>query len=306
MEILNIIMSIKNSKFTHDSAMKIIDITVESHKEICCKLGIFDKYEDAVHSIENVGGEADGESEMHLLGRYLNSAARAQLAICSVDEELDEINFELLAQLAGGEIYIIDIAAGHGSGVLSIINGICYHRLILKDLPLDLLDVEIHALDISAESLDYYENVLEVVRETYDAAGIKTKLFKHCVNLKNDVELKSYIKNIKDSIGKNPRFLLVCSAISGVSKRVFENEFLQSYEFIAKSFAEKNSLFFWIEPSTKKCWIDGSWQTIAEEFDYEYPSKECRSLHIRFCWIDPHTDTTQNSGAQFFLMELAE
>lgn len=294
------------SKFTQESAMRIIAKTVVSHYSACSKIGSFEGYATAVSMPNNVGGDGEVDSFNHLLGRYLNSAARTQLAVCNEDDELREISDELIAQLMGGKIYVIDIAAGHGAGTLSIINSIHHHRAILGDLPTEPLDIEIHALDFSSISLDYYETILSELEPAHRAAAINVKLIKHHVDITKDEDLKIKIQQIKDAIGKNPRYLLACSAMSGVSKRIFENEFSKSYSFIASSFKENNSNFLWVEPRTKKRWINGAWKVISESVDLEYPSAQCRSCQVQFHWLDPHTHSVQSTAADFFLMELSK
>lgn len=285
--------------------MQLCDATVESHREICRKLNIFDSYEEELTKGGAKGGEGAPESCKHLLTRFLNSAARTQLAIFPLDGDLPEINEELIAQLSAKNLYIIDIASGHGAGTLSIINSIHHLRIKEESFPTDPLDIDIHALDFSETSLSYYENLIEILRSDYLKVGITIKFHRHIVDLRSDENIKTAVENIKTSIGKNPQYLLTCSAISGVKRTVFQESFARSYSYIVTEFREENSLFFWVEPQTKGDWIKESWQELATEQKIEYPSDGCKTKNIRFHWSDPHTKSVLHADAEYLLMGLA-
>ncbi|MBK1685240.1 hypothetical protein CKO18_16940 [Rhodoferax fermentans] len=218
---------------------------------------------------------------------------------------MPEINEELIAQLSAKNLYIIDIASGHGAGTLSIINSIHHLRIKEESFPTDPLDIDIHALDFSETSLSYYENLIEILRSDYLKVGITIKFHRHIVDLRSDENIKTAVENIKTSIGKNPQYLLTCSAISGVKRTVFQESFARSYSYIVTEFREENSLFFWVEPQTKGDWIKESWQELATEQKIEYPSDGCKTKNIRFHWSDPHTKSVLHADAEYLLMGLA-
>lgn len=298
-------MKKSESIFTDKNPMQLCNSTIESHREICCKLEIFDSYETELAKRGAKGGEGTLESSKHLLTRFLNSAARTQLAILPLEGDLPEINEELVAQLSAKNLYIIDIASGHGAGTLSIINSIHYLRTKDEAFPTDPLDIDIHALDFSESSLSYYENLIEILRPDHLKVGITIKLHKHVVNLKSDEHIKAVVENIKISIGKNPQYLLTCSAISGVQRAAFQESFARSYSYIITEFREENSLFFWVEPQTPGDWIRESWQELATEQKIEYPSAGCKTKNIRFHWSDPHTKSVLHADTEYLLMGLA-
>lgn len=298
------------SKFTRDASMIIIDQTALTHQNICDTLGIFGEYRTAVSAKNNIGGSSNDECNIHFLGRFLNSAARTQLAICNDDESLLPINTELLAQLYAGKIHIIDIAAGHGAGVISILNSVCHKRKI-NELPTDLLDVHIHAIDYSPGSLDIYKQVLNALRENFGSVGIKVEFDSYNTDLINDQSLSKTISCIKQRIGDDPRFLLVCSAISGIQRAAFEKNFSGSYKCITESFSDRNSSFFWAEPFTKKHWIKEVFAKILAAIfgnglnDTVNRNKTMRDVQIRFHWRDPHINEVISTGAEFYMVELS-
>jgi len=286
------------SKFNKENAMAILNSTANCHKQYCCELGLFQNYEDAVKRNGVIGGKSEAESTQHLLGRFLNSAARTQLAAYQPDTSLEQIQQELLSSLSEGKVFLIDIAAGHGAGTLSIINSICELRKE-EVLPTDRLAIEIHAIDFNPESLKSYVDLVKSLSGHFNAHGISANILTHNIDLtKLDDSLKQEIEKIKRSIGKDPRYLLACSAISGVTKTIFQRDFKESYAYIIREFKEKNSIFFWTEPATKKNWMNKEWEELSVEH-------ESRSL--RFYWRDPHLEVEPiDSGANFFLLELAK
>lgn len=298
-------MERSDSVFTDKNPMQLCDATVNSHKEICDKLNIFDSYVEELNKGGAKGGQKTSESCSHLLTRFLNSAARTQLAVFPLDGDLPEINEELIAQLSAKNLYVIDIASGHGAGTLSIINSIHYLRTNEEFFPTDPLDIEIHALDYSETSLDYYENLVEILRPEYKKVGITIKLHKHVVDLTSDDNIKHTVEKIKTNIGKNPQYLLTCSAISGVKQAIFQKSFARSYSYIVTQFREDNSLFFWVEPQTKGDWIKDSWQDLALEQGIDYTSDGCKIKNVRFHWSDPHTKSVLRADAEYLLMGLA-
>ena len=298
-------MNWTESKFTGENPMDLLVSTVRSHKDFCTTLGIFDEYKKAVRKKGHIGAKDESGSREHLLGRYLNSAARTQLAICPCHGDHFEMTQELIAQLLTQKLYVIDIASGHGAGTISIINSICHLKLVEKRFSTDPLDIEIHALDFSETSLGYYEALIEQLRPLHLSAGIAIRVVKHKVDLRNDGEIKSTVEQIKKNIGANPQYLLTCSAISGVTRKEFEKHFANSYNYIATQFRDDNSLFFWVEPRTEKNWIQKIWQGIAVKLGIKMPSEAYKSQNIRFHWADPHTKSVLPTGAEYFLLELA-
>jgi len=297
------------SRFTKEAAMEIVDLTVSAHRNHCEALGIFAQYDQVQDAGGHIGGKSDKESQDHFLARFLNSAARTQLPLVSQDEPLIPINDQIVAQLLSGEIYVVDIAAGNGAGVISMLNTIAKQRME-NILPKDLLDVHIHAIDFSELSLSFYADQLKMLQGGYAGAGIVVSFHPYLVDITDDGALEISISNIKKSIASDPRFLLVCSAISGVSKKVFKENFSASYKFIAESFRGANSSFLWVEPLHKGRWVKDEAQAIYLALDESKAgelSKEMCDASMSFFWIDPYRDVKDpiSTGAEYYLLELA-
>lgn len=288
--------------------MKISSHTERSHSRLCSDLGIIKDYESAIESGGSVGGDSAAESENHLLTRYLNSASRTQTILCIEESACEDIQMELFSQLSSGHIHIIDIAAGHGAGTVSLINTICEMRQS-EVLKTEALDITIHAIDYSDISLGYYKNIVENLIPQYLAHGIVVDFQCHVVDLTSDEDVHCSIEMIKTKVGHDPRYLLICSAISGVSQRVFREQFSKSYEHISNSFRAENSSFLWVEPRTKKQWMQKYWREFfdAKGIDPDAETSPVPLLHQQeFSWIDPYLNVIIPSVfADYLLVKLA-
>jgi hypothetical protein len=296
--------------------MALAKPTVDSHRKICSRLGIFDGYEESLKEKGAVGGELEIVSTKHLLSRFLNSAARTQVLACIENDGCRQIAIEVFGLLSEGHIYLIDIAAGHGAGTISLLNTICKLR---EDgiLSTDALDIDIFALDFSETSLNFYEEMLNSLSETHREFGLRVSLVKKRIDIRKDSEVKAAIDEIRlqaagqagTTLGFNPRYLLICSAISGVEKRVFLNEFAQSYQAITESFKDGSSAFLWVEPYTKKDWMPKYWQDFYDELKVIPEDDESTSKHMvkqKYDWVDPHLATkVPTTAGDYFLMKLA-
>ncbi|MEX0144096.1 hypothetical protein MRBLMS1_005013 [Massilia sp. LMS1-1-1.1] len=296
--------------------MTLAPYTIDSHAKYCTKIGFADQLKNSGKDYCGaVGGAQDDESDKHLIARYLNSAARTQVIACIEQQDCEDIKLEVLGLLTDGHIYIIDIAAGHGAGTMSLLNTICKMRENLT-LPMDPLDVDIHAIDFSQNALNHYECLLDSLKSDYSKFGIHTTIKKHEVDITDDDKIRVKIEEIKSEvinspilgIGIDPRYLLLCSAISGVKKSVFISQFSKSYQVIAESFKENNSAFLWVEPLTEKKWMPKYWVDFMKDkpdvADDERSTK--RIVKQEYTWLDPHSEGAQKTAADYLLMDLAK
>ena len=290
--------------------MRLAESTVSSHRQICTDIGIFDQYQARLRSKNAlIGGNSADDSQDHLLVRYLNSASRTQAILCIQDVKCQEMQEELLSQLDDGTVHIIDIAAGHGAGTLSVLNTVAEMRengALLKNA----LNLNIYALDFSEISLNYYAAMVTNLTASYLSQGIVVKFHPILVDITSDPDVAASIAEIKQNIGGNPRYFLICSAISGVKEDVFRTKFSASYQIIAHSFKDRNSVFLWVEPRTKKMWIFNFWEEFSEKLGISkvfHRAAGSRMIRQNFAWLDPHNNIPQgNQWADFALMGLSK
>lgn len=294
------------SKYKSDNKLILFQQTVENHKSICIELGILDKYTAALKVKKNVGGDSNEAALNHFLSRYFNSAARTQLVANCIDDNLEEISQDIIAHFLDGCLYIVDIAAGHGAGIISIINNICRLRE-LGEFPLDKLKVVIHAIDFSETSLELYSKIIQLNKLKYLSLGIEVDFNSHLLNLSVDEDLSQKIDSIKKSAANNQRYFLICSAISGVGHDFFKNNFIKSYIVITKEFSTKNSDFLWVEPAVRGGWVseevDDIREGLIDSSGNELP--EVVKVKVQFEWIDPYMNNCVPSKSEFYKINLS-
>ncbi len=296
-------MRVTKSDFTRKKLMQIVPHTISTHKKICTDLEIFSSYDEAQHQSNNIGGDTHDDSKNHLLARYLNSAARTQIAVKDYPPAMEQIYIEIAAQLYEGNLYIIDIAAGHGAGTTSILNSICKLREE-NSLTRNRLNIQIHAIDYSIHSLEFYERIILDSKEFHEKQGINITINKHQIDITKDEELNCCINKIKVEIGNDPRFLLTTSAITGVKRCDFEAYFQKSYATLTSNFRSNNSTFFWVEPRHRKMWIENTWKILSEQEEKEYETDNANALQVDFSWEDPYNKNPIDTGAAYFLLGL--
>ena len=94
-----------------------------SHWSFLVKNGWQSNYQPS--SSGGVGGATKAEAEDHVTNRFLNSAARMQFVCTDPKKEHPEVREMVLDQMASGQIFLLDVAAGNGAGTLAILALIC-------------------------------------------------------------------------------------------------------------------------------------------------------------------------------------
>nr|WP_315484127.1 class I SAM-dependent methyltransferase [uncultured Undibacterium sp.] len=281
--------------------MKIADLTVKSHKEICCQEGIFDNYDPNPKKDSSVGGSGVELAQDHLLNRFINSAARTQaFAIC--DDQIDtSLYVDFLSHFDSGEVHVIDVAAGHGAGLISIVNTI-HHLRDIQVLAKSALNIFVHAIDYSEESLEFYRRIIQNLSSDYPKSAISISLKVYVTDLTDIEALNNTIDEIipNNEAAKTKNYFMLCSAITGVTKENFMSEFSDSFKFLAARLSNKTCIFLWIEPKTKKNWISKYWTSVWQRTTtfrrkiLGIKNKELGSA-IKVKWKDPYSKEDDDS-----------
>ncbi|NDP62411.1 hypothetical protein [Polaromonas sp.] len=254
----------------------------------------------------DIGGASSAQAQDHVTNRFLNSAARMQYVCIDVNNEQPKSRMMVLDQLAQGEIFILDLAAGHGAGTLSILSTICELRdqKIIPTLP---LNVNIRGIDMSPDALNYYAEILEKLKPWLATNAIYTKLtFSVC-----DMNISGQINEVLDDFfeeakaKKSNRFLCTISAVSGIKKEGVER-MMDSLKLIAArlSHKQKSSSWLWVEPKLEKSWlgtfVESISFTLKQIFSGSSSSSDSeedisKAPTRNFQWIDPINDHVTNS-----------
>lgn len=272
-----------------------------SHWNFLVKNGWQSKYQPKSSGL--IGGADKADADDHVINRFLNSAARMQFVCSDPRREHPEVRQMILDQLASGQIFLLDVASGNGSGTLAILALICElreHKIVPK-LP---LNISIFGLDISPDSLNYYTELLSDITPWLQASGINVKLDLNVCNLNISGETDQILENFfnEAKISQCNRFLCTVSALSGVRQEGMQ-KMMDSLKLIAARLSHKNrcSSWLWVEPKVEKTWLGGFAETISQTFQQlvhffiktsQKPEADNTQLSTQearvFHWLDPH------------------
>lgn len=219
-------------------------------------------------------------------------------------KERPEVREMVLDQLATGQIFLLDVAAGNGAGTLAILALICelrYQRIV-PNLP---LNVNVWGLDISPDALNFYSQLLERISPWLRSSGINVKLDLHVCDLKISGEVDEILEGffLEATSLKANRFLCTISALSGVKKEGLET-MMDSLKLIAARLSNKNrsSSWLWVEPRVERTWLgnfaDSIEQTLKQIVQFLKPSRPVvdtsnsglsTQMARSFQWKDPHS-----------------
>jgi hypothetical protein len=286
------------------------------HRGQLVAMGMLDAYLAKPDKASAIGGDSSEAASDHFVWRFLNSAARAQY-VCADPVGVNQAAKNLLLeQLTDGAVQILDIAAGHGAGTLSILSFIASMREQSK-LPKLPLNVAVTALDFSADALATYQQVAEELREWLGKQGITLSVDVSLVDMRLQGELSqaldTFFADARTSGCK--RFLCVLSAISGVGPEMI-SEMQGSFQEIASRIGNQpGGSWVWIEPPVSGKWLEtfitGIFYTLKkvkhklmlkggtfglESADSTFPGSS--SPPSKFKWRDPHVKSDLTSRVQ--------
>jgi hypothetical protein len=258
-----------------------------------------------------VGGSTAAEARLHFINRFLNSAARAQYI--GADPRLDrgDIHDAVMEQFADGHISVLDIAAGHGAGMLAILSMICEFRAenFVPRLP---LNVHITAIDYSPDALILYQEILEDLQPWLQEQGIQALLNPWISDLRIMADCNAVLDAFFDdakALGIR-RFFCLISAVSGLGKEGLE-AIHDSLKIAAARLQNKGpaSTLLWIEPLEPKTWITIFAHTIklillkasyvfrrsGDSYTVDSAIPVVTDRRSIFEWFDPHLNANARS-----------
>jgi hypothetical protein len=283
---------------------------VAAHKSFLEEQGWWAGYKPG--SAGGVGGESAQEAQMHVINRFLNSAARMQFVCGDPADEQPEVREMVLDQLGDGHVYLLDIAAGNGAGTLAMLSLLCELRANNK-IPKLPLNVTILGVDYSPAALSYYAELLERIAPWLESTGIKISLSLSVCDLTISGDFSEALESFFDDAKKTgvKRFLCVISALTGAGKAGVE-DMHDSLKIAAAGLSHKkrSSSWLWVEPHVGKTWptkFADSVRLILKKIPFKF-SKKGESYDIKadvplmlnpnprdFDWHDPHIGKTTKS-----------
>lgn len=260
-----------------------------------------------------IGGQSSLEAQEHVTNRFLNSAARMQFVCSDPKDEEIQVRQMIFDQLADGNIFLLDLAAGNGAGTLALLSLICELRstAIIPQLP---INVSINAVDYSVDALRYYADILDKLEPWLASSAIDVRLTLHHCDLSIAGDFGEVLEGFFQDAEANGtrRFLCVVSALSGAKKDGIAH-LLDSLKLAAAalSHSKRNSSWLWVEPHVGKTWLTKAIDTVKltlEKVAHVFSSKG-ESFEIvtsglmleekpkrTFKWLDPINGSTTMSG----------
>ena len=204
-------------------------------------------------SVSNsTGGQDKCETDTHLANKYTGSCARTILSIIDPLDKAKLASDTYISIFSGGDVFLLDIPAGAGSGSVSILSTL-YELRSKNILPRYPLNLKILAGEISPSARDYFSRQIEGLKPLLATQAI---IVEHeitdwdAVNLQNNLDLvfKMYEK------GKGiPCKLILITNFSGFlgSEQNWDSA-KNSFESIFHVNKDDNSHVIWIEPQISK------------------------------------------------------
>lgn len=275
-----------------------------AHKDFLNEQGWMSAYQPGLGG--GRGGQSAQEAQVHVINRFLNSAARMQFVCADPSDDQPEVRDMVLDQLGDGQIHLLDLAAGNGAGTLAMLSLLCELRA-QKAVPKLPLNVTIVGVDYSVEALNFYADLLGRVTPWFETNGINITLSLAFCDLTVSGEFSEVFESFLDEAKKQDvkRFLCVISALSGTGKEGWE-QMHDSLKIAAAGLGHKkrSSSWLWVEPPVGKSWptkFADSVRLIMNKVPFKF-SKKDDSFQIEtdvpllenpdtrnFAWYDPHT-----------------
>ncbi|QZY96531.1 hypothetical protein [Pantoea dispersa] len=221
-------------------------------------------------SVSNsTGGQDKFETDTHLASKYTGSCARTILSIIDPLDKAELASDTYISIFSGGDVFLLDIPAGAGSGSISILSTL-YELRRENILPRYPLNLKILAGEISPSARDYFTRQLKELKPLLETQAI---IVEHeitswnAINLQNNLDfvVKMYEK------GKGiPCKLILITNFSGFlgSDQNWESA-KSNFESIFHVNKDDNSHVIWIEPQINKA--RRIFEKIAKWFFVKFP-----------------------------------
>jgi len=226
------------------------DKLVGIYKDKLLELNLYDKAKN--HTEKNkagaTGGKNEDETNKHFTERFLTSSARAQFVVIDPRGDFSEISKDLKVTFGSGNISILDIPAGTGAGILSLLCNLAELRNNYK-LPRLPLHINIMAGDYSQSALDIYASLLSSAKKDLEGELIfincQTFLWDAAESVSTNLLARAWLKDEENY----EEFYIFMSAFSGVGSSNYK-KFEDSFKFIQTYISHLRSTSIYIEPET--------------------------------------------------------
>jgi len=270
-------------------------IEVYSNKLI--ELSIFDHAKNHKNGTNGAtGGKNIDETKQHFAERFLTSSARVQFVVIDPREDFTIVSNNLKATFGSGKISILDIPAGTGAGILSLLSNLAELRINSK-LPKLPLHINILGGDYSPSALNIYSDLLKNIKKELENQLIFIEYDTYEWDATSPESTNLLIRRfLKDENSYEEHYIFM-SAFSGVGSSNYK-KFDKSFDFMQTALSHLNTTILYIEPNMKEA---NSFLEFIHKLHTKLTTWLSKVIDIsiakdaRFEWYDPITENIAKS-----------
>ena len=270
---------------------------VEVYKNKLISLSMLEHAKNATEDGNGAtGGLTEEETHKHFAERFLTSSARVQFITINPRGEFDRVSKDLQTTFLSGNISVLDIPAGTGAGILSLLCNIAELRMC-SHLPRLPLHIYLTGGDYSASALMIYNELLDDIKVhlanqliyihyqviEWDAQDVPS----------TNILLDSWFSQATDT----EEYYILVPAFSGVGSSIYKR-FEDSFKLIQWRVSNLPVTITFIEPQMKSAniFIKFFKKAIDKIGVLLLGIEESTETNDRFNWYDPIRNNVARSG----------
>lgn len=261
---------------------------IEIYKNKLISLSMLEHAENATEDGNGAtGGMSIAETHKHFAERFLASSSRVEFICINPRGDFNLVSNDIQTTFSSGRISILDIPAGTGASILSLLCNIAELRRssLLPRLP---LYINIMGGDFSNSALSIYVEILDDIKVHLEKQLIfiqyKTFNWDASSSPSTNLLLKEWLKDEEEY----EEFYVLMSAFSGVGSTIYKN-FEESFIFTQTYISHLPATTLFVEPITRSSRdffkLIGTWMTKA--IDWLQGQEESTGSENRYKWYDP-------------------
>lgn len=249
------------------------------------------------NSVGATGGKNIDETKKHFAERFLTSSARTQFVVIDPREDFKAVSNNLKSTFSSGKISILDIPAGTGAGILSLLTSLVELRVHSK-LPKLPLHVHIVGADYSISALMIYSQLLQEIENVLKQHLVFIE-FETCEWDATDPQSTNLlIRQFLKQEEKYEEHYVLMSAFSGVGSSNYK-KFDKSFDYIQTALSHLHTTILYIEPNMKEA---SAFLEFIDKLHNKLTTWLSKVINLsinpdaRFQWYDPITGNKPKSA----------
>lgn len=279
-----------------DNTLYQSEALIEVYKNKLISLSMLEHAESATEAGNGAtGGMSIADTHKHFAERFLTSSARVQFITINPRGEFDRISKDLQTTFLSGHISVLDIPAGTGAGILSLLCNIAELR-IYSHLPKLPLHIHLTGGDYSTSALSIYHDLLDDIKVHLE----NQLIYIHFQTIKwNALDIPSTDSLLNSWFSQttvSEEYYILVPAFSGVGSSIYKR-FEKSFDYIQARVSNKSVTMTFIEPQMKPANIFMKYlKSIIEKIGIFNQGSDESTNSDRFKWYDPIRNNIAPSG----------